>query len=347
MKAYLNQVATAVPEHESHRYFVDRLPDLVPREWGDKLRGAVAELGIERRYSVLPNLMDMERPDPFYEAGKFPSTAERMQVYQREALPLAERAIQALNLKSFSEITHLILTSCTGFYAPGLDIDIVQKFGLSPTTERTLVGYMGCYAAITGLKLARHIVRSEPKAKVLLLNLELCSLHWRQTLSFDQIISFLLFADGCAASVVSAEPRGLSLDSFHSGVLPESLDLMQWTISDQGFYMKLDSRIPLALRVALEEFKALQGEAFQAMKLWAIHPGGRSILDAAEDELQLPSSALAYSRGVLRDFGNMSSPTVMFVLKRILEDPQAKGAGAAMAFGPGLTLESFNFEKCA
>ena len=148
-------------------------------------------------------------------------------------------------------ITHLVVTCCTGFSAPGLDLELVERCGLPSSTERTIVGFMGCSAAINELKLARHIVRSEPKARVLVLNLELCSLHFQETLKVAQMLCFLLFADGCAASVVTAEPSGVALDSFRADIVPDSRELMGWYIGDLGFDMILSGQVPRALRAAL------------------------------------------------------------------------------------------------
>jgi predicted naringenin-chalcone synthase len=350
-KAYLNRIETAVPPYECHGKFTRLLARLLPEgESREKLETTLRRLAIERRYTVLEPPFDFEgdRPDAFYRLGQFPSTAKRMQVYQQQALPLASLAIEPLLAGGLhSQITHLIVTSCTGFYAPGLDIDILQKFHLNPSVERNLIGYMGCYAGITGLKLAQHIVRSQPSAKVLMVNLELCSLHWRENVSFDQLISFLLFADGCAASIISADPVGLALEGFYTTCLEDSLDLMRWTISDEGFYMKLDARIPEGLTQILRDHrqKIFKGLPSQEFNSWAIHPGGRSILDAVQKELVLPDALMLPSRGILKNYGNMSSPTVMFVLKQIMEDPASQGWGCGMAFGPGLTLESFVYHQ--
>lgn len=348
---YLNRIEIAVPPYECHGEFVRAVPKLIPSEdLREKVEKSISRLGIERRFTVLQNGIDFDgnRPEAFYRFGKFPSIEQRMQVYQDQALPLASLALEPLLAKINREsITHLLLTSCTGFYAPGIDIDIVRKFRLSPSVERTLIGFMGCYAAIPALKLARRIVRSETSAKVLIVNLEMCTLHWREDVPLDQWISFLLFADGCAASLVSAEAGGIRLDGFFSDLIPDSLDLMRWTIGDNGFYMKLDAQIPKALRQGLRSGldKVLHGKPLESIQSWAVHPGGRSIVDAVREELGLEERQLRHSREVLRDYGNMSSPTVMFVLKKIMEDPACRGPGCGMAFGPGLTLESFTYQN--
>ncbi len=307
---------------------------------------------IEHRYSFL-------KPDPvgdaldgnaFYQHGDFPDTGKRMRFYEQHAFTLACAALDKLNLLAFKdEITHVIVTSCTGFYAPGLDLQIVEHYKLAPGTERTIVGFMGCYAAFNGLKLARHIVRSENNAKALLLNLELCTLHLQETDGIEQLLSYLIFADGCAASIVSAEPHGIALESFCSTIMPGSGDQITWAIGDSGFDMVLSGEVPATIADAIPSTRdvILNGHATEDITHWAVHPGGRSILDAVQKSFSLPDAAMQPSRRILREFGNMSSATVMFVLKDILEAATAPGLGCALAFGPGVTLESMLFSVAA
>jgi predicted naringenin-chalcone synthase len=242
-------------------------------------------------------------------------------------------------------VSHLVVASCTGFSAPGLDFQIMRAAGLADTVERSLIGFMGCFAAVNALKFARHIVRSDPAAVVLVVNLELCSLHLQEQFQeIPKMLSFLLFGDGGSACIVSADPTGLALDQFRAAVIPRSEALINWHIRDSGFEMHLSGQVPGRIRRWLpENGPALLGGRTPA--LWAVHAGGRSILDAVQQSLALPPEALRYSRGVLRDFGNMSSATLIFVLDRILRDPDARGEGLAMAFGPGLTVETFGFRR--
>lgn len=339
---YINRIETAHPPYECHHITRNYLDRCFPpaTEIGSHLARIFSKLGIEKRYSVLSDFAQ------FYAAGTFPGTAERMRVYAEQALPLAGLALEPLFAHEDRDaITHVIVTSCTGFYAPGLDIEIIQRFGLRPTVARTLIGFMGCYAAIPALQQATHIVRSDPSARVLMVNLELCSLHFRHNAPLDQQISFLLFADGCAASIISARPYGVRLQSFHRAILPDTQHLMRWTISDEGFYMNLDEQVPAALTACIrrERDHMLDGRSVREMASWAIHPGGRAIVDAIQDELQLDDRAVQCARTVLNNYGNMSSPTLLFVLQEILRDPQQRGPGCGMAFGPGLTLESFRY----
>jgi predicted naringenin-chalcone synthase len=206
---------------------------------------------------------------------------------------------------------------------------------------------MGCYAAINALKLARHIVRSEPNARVLALNLELCTLHLHETDDLEEMLSFLLFADGCAAALVSADPVGAEIKSFRARLVPGTKELIRWHIRDQGFDMVLSGAVPGAIRTALTEARDDILGGANDIDLWAVHPGGRTVLDAVEQAFGLPPSALGASRSVLNDYGNMSSGTVMFVLDRIMRGGAAGQNGCAMSFGPGLVAETMMFRMAA
>lgn len=351
--AHLNRIATAVPPHDVHHAFVrfarTLLEDPRARAVFDRL---VDKAQISHRYAIFAPAVEPEGPSVdagrFYTRGRFPGTAERMRLYERHAPDLAEQAVRGLHLgEQARRITHVIVTSCTGMYAPGIDFDLVQRCGLNPSVERTMVGFMGCYAAINALKLARHAVRSEPAARVLIVNVELCSLHLQQATTLEQMLSFLVFADGCAASVISADPVGLALDRFHAVVLPATSGLITWNIGDGGFDMVLSGRVPGAIREGLRESAAaiLDGASHWEIDRWAVHPGGRSVLDAVAQGLDLPAPSLAASRAVLDRFGNMSSATVMFVLQSILAASRAGERGCAMSFGPGLTAETMLFHR--
>jgi predicted naringenin-chalcone synthase len=269
-----------------------------------------------------------------------------MQMFAAQAPALAQKSVErALLGEERDTITHLIVATCTGFSAPGLDLDIIARCGLPDSIERTIVGFMGCYAAITALKLARHIVRSDPEARVLIVNAELCTLHLKESANLEELLSFCLWGDGAAAALVSAQPTGIGLDGFHAVAIPDSRALMTWDIGDDGFDMVLSGRVPGAIHNALGSAidGILGGRRVADIDLWAIHPGGRSILDAVERALDLGPDALSRSRAVLRAYGNMSSATIMFVLERMLRGFSEKCAGCAMAFGPGLTAETMLF----
>ena len=355
MAAYLNRIATAVPEHDVHDAFVAFADTLLTDRRSQVLFRRMAERSqIEHRFSTVePRPLSSNSgldTDDFYVRGAFPSTAKRMQRFEEKAPPLALKAVGGLKLTDEEKqaVTHVIVTTCTGFAAPGLDLQIVEGLGLKPSVERTVVGFMGCYAAINALKLARHVVRSEPQSKVLVVSLELCTLHLQETSDLEQVLSFLVFGDGCAAALVTSEPEGLELESFHAEMVPTAADQITWTIRDLGFDMYLSGQVPGSIRHALGEGqdRILKGAPTEDFDLWAIHPGGRTVLDAVEAAFSLPPKALSASRDVLRRFGNMSSATVLFVLKSMLDAPQEKGArGCAMAFGPGLTAETMLFSQ--
>jgi len=349
-EAFINRIATANPPHDVHHTFL-RFGQLMLR---DNRRVALfnrmaERSGISHRYSFLepdPNgaVVDTEG---FYRRGHFPDTAARMRKFEAWAPGLAvEAAEKLLDGEDRSRITHVIVTSCTGLSAPGIDLALVEQCGLSPSVERTMVGFMGCYAAINALKLARHIVRSQPDARVLAVNLELCSLHLHETADMEEILSFLLFADGCAAALISAEPKGVAMESFHAALVPGTAELIRWHIRQQGFDMVLSGAVPGTIRTALAGARdAITGGA-NDIDLWAVHPGGRTVLDAVEQAFGLAPTALGASRSVLNDYGNMSSSTVMFVLDRIMRGSQC-GRGCAMSFGPGLVAETMMFHMAA
>jgi predicted naringenin-chalcone synthase len=306
---------------------------------------------IEHRYSFLQPIGtedgNWRDADDLYATGNFPGTARRMKAYEKFAPQLAVCALNKLNLSAEERerVTHVIVTSCTGLYAPGLDYDIVNHLGLNPSVERTMIGFMGCYAAINALKSAHHIVRSEPESVVLILNLELCTLHLQETHELEQMLSYLLFADGCAACLVSGNPVGLGMDSFLALRIPETSHLITWTIREMGFDMHLSGQVPTEIAKAMKAVgsQITLGKDPLAVDLWAVHPGGRTVLDAVEKGLGLREDSLRPSRDVLARFGNMSSATVMFVLQSILREAQAGQRGCAMSFGPGVTAETMLF----
>ena len=352
---YLNRIATAVPDHDVHSAFVAFADGLLAGGGDTRTRALFNRMatrsGIEHRYSVLtPNEASTEfhiNAHEFYRNGQFPHTAQRMGVYERFAPVLMRRALDRLNVSEAERaaISHVVITTCTGLYAPGLDFEAVDHLRLRTDVERTMIGFMGCYAAINGLKTARHIVRSEPAAVVLMVNLELCTLHLQETTDLEQVLSFLVFADGCAASLISADPTGFGLDSFRAVLIPTTRDLITWKIGGVGFDMLLSGQVPGAIGKALEHggTDVLGDLGKDTVQLWGVHPGGKSVLDAVERGLGLPKDALNCSREVLERYGNMSSATVMFVLERLMAEAKAGEKGCAMSFGPGLTAETMLF----
>ena len=352
-RAYVNAVAGAVPGHDIHQAYIGwaaaRIAD--PRERA--LFERMAErAGIDHRWSVLPPTPGGGSPvdeGGFY-AGPAPGTARRMQLYADAAPALALEAIAKLREQAeLGKITHLVVASCTGFVAPGVDQIIAAALGLEEV-ERTLIGFMGCYAAAAVLRTAHHIVRSDPQARVLAVTVELSSLHLQFSRELEPLLAELQFGDGAAAALVTGDPRGFGIIAPFAATLPQSDSLIRWTIGDAGFEMLLSGEVPGRIGAALQEEKVrrrlLDGWAAGEVDAWAVHAGGRSILDAVERGLDLAPAALAASRGVLADYGNMSSSTLMFVLRDLLEQRDAQ-RGVAIAFGPGLAAEGFRFERAA
>ncbi len=347
---YINRIACAVPPNQVHDAFTMFAEHQV-LQGRDSVTFArmSARSHIHRRWSVLEPSQPVGSGTTcgFYRWGDaFPSTRTRMRRYETAAPALAQAALDRLGMdEEAPRVTHLILASCTGFAAPGLDHWIVNRYGIRGSVERSVIGFMGCQAAINALKLAWHIVRSDPGARVAVVCLELCTLHLQETSAIQQLLSFLIFADGCATALVSSEPSGLRVDGFYAALVPQAADQITWRIGDTGFDMTLSGLLPLTLAHALPGWSnaILGGVDPSAINLWAIHPGGRSILDAVVHGLDLPAKAVDESRQVLRDHGNMSSATVMFVLRDMMAHAQPGQTGCAMAFGPGISAETMRF----
>jgi predicted naringenin-chalcone synthase len=281
-----------------------------------------------------------------------PATGVRMEHYARLAPPLAVRssrtALERSGL-SASALTHLVTVSCTGFVAPGLDLALIRGLGLAATVQRTHVGYMGCHGALNGLRVAAAFAAAEPDARVLLCAVELCSLHYYYDWNPSKMVANAIFGDGSAAVVggaVDRGPGGWRVDAAGSCLLPDTADAMTWTIGDFGFEMTLSKRVPgligAHLRPWLEGWLARRGLALGDVGSWALHPGGPRILEAVEQALGLPPGAAAASRAVFAAHGNMSSPTLLFIVEKL----RAEGAAlpcVALGFGPGLMAEAILF----
>ena len=311
-----------------------------------------ARSGIGHRWSILPVGDDGGSPvDPggFYAVAPLPGTGERMRRYATAAPDLAVCAIEALgDATALGAITHLVVASCTGFVAPGIDQIIARRMGLAHSVERLLVGFMGCYAAVATLRSARHIVRSDPAARVLVVTVELSTLHLQEVHELEPLLAMLQFGDGAAAALVTADAVGFALEAPFATTLPDSAELIRWDITDRGFAMHLSGQVPARIAAGLADpefaLAATGGVDPGEVDGWAVHAGGRSILDAVERALELPHDALAASRSVLEEVGNMSSATLMFVLQRLLTGPRVE-RGVALAFGPGLAAEGFRFRS--
>jgi predicted naringenin-chalcone synthase len=277
-----------------------------------------------------------------------------MQHYAREAGPLAERAARKAIADSEvrpRDLTHLITVSCTGFHAPGLDVELIKRLHLQATIERTHIGFMGCHGALNGLRVARALADSMPGARVLLCAVELCSLHYDYRWNPKKLVANALFADG-AAALVGCHGDGAVAGAWQavasgSCLFPHTESAMTWTVADHGFDMTLSTRVPELitgnLRAFVDNWLDQNGLHRKDVASWAIHPGGPRIVSAAEEALDLDEQAAAVSREVLADCGNMSSPTVLFVLER-LRERRAPRPCVALGFGPGLTVEVTLFQ---
>ena len=276
-----------------------------------------------------------------------PSTGSRLDRYAEAAPALAADAAAAALAEAdiaASRITHIVTVSCTGFMAPGVDAALIRLLGLSPLTQRTHIGFMGCHGAINGLRIAKAFADADPAACILVVAIELCSLHFHYGSDPEQMVANALFADGAAAVIVgrSNDPVVPRLASFGSCIVPDSEDAMTWRIGDHGFEMTLSPRVPDLLRehlrAWLDPWLAAAGLSREAIGGWAIHPGGPRIVGTVEEVLELPAGAAEPSRAVLADHGNMSSPTVLFILREVMRRALPRPY-AALGFGPGLVAE--------
>lgn len=360
MAVWIHRIATVVPEFS----FSQEEASGKMQEWARNererrmIRAVYRSSGIERRHTVVKNYDD--GPDRFFRTGpdgilKGPGTAARNGIFAAQSRPLAVSA--ARNVLAgcpgigAGRVTHVVTVSCTGFYNPGPDYHVVRELQMSPAVQRYHLGFMGCYAAIPALRMAAQFCEADPAAVVMVLCLELCSLHVQLTGTEDTILANSLFADGAAAAIVAAAepPEGdgrYRIDRFCGTLVPDGERDMAWRIGDDGFDIALSSYVPKIIGANLREFVepslAASGLSTGDVDVWAVHPGGKSILDQAERCLGLRPEQTAASRDILRRFGNMSSVTILFVLEEILRRPgRAQSERVfAVAFGPGLTVEA-------
>jgi predicted naringenin-chalcone synthase len=320
-----------------------------------KLNFIYRHSGINSRHSVL-NDFNFDDPSKFtffpnnLDLNPFPSTKQRMKIFQETAPALAISAIEnclASSPYQAKEITHVILVSCTGMYAPGVELEIIEKLGLKDTVERYCIHFMGCYAAFTAIKMADRFCDSDPDAKILIVSVELCTIHFQKEYNEDNLLANALFGDGAAAALVSADPQGIKIKSYQSNLVREGEGDMAWHIGDYGFEMKLSKYIPGLLEKGIGALKEKMEKKFNLsnIKNFAIHPGGKLILKKVEESFGILPEQNQHAHDVLGKFGNMSSATILFVLDSMLNNPGQQGDTLAMGFGPGLTLETLLLEK--
>ncbi len=363
MSSYIAGIGTAVPPHCASQADLAEICKSFSCQTDDHERllpVLYRRTGVKKRHSVVLKSNDggLEGRQSFYGAAndaadRGPRTSQRMDVYNREACQLAVQASQnALHESrvSVAEITHLITVSCSGFGAPGFDIGMIEELGMSPQVARTHVGFMGCHGALNALRVARAFTQADPSACVLVCAVELCSLHQQYGWDPDQIVANALFADGAAAVVCMGATRQSvncwKIEATGSTVVPESQDAMSWQIGDHGFTMTLSPRVPdliqQQLRPWLDDWLASNRLSIKAVKSWAVHPGGPRILSAFGETAELEREALDVSYQTLADYGNMSSPTVLFILRELREAGAATPC-VALGFGPGLAIEATLF----
>jgi predicted naringenin-chalcone synthase len=343
-------LGTALP---AHRVPQDLACEIVLRATGlagseaDWVRRIFARAGVAERRTVLGELADGR---PAFGGARRPGTAARMEVFRECAGPLAaEAATRALVASGVAarDVTHVVAVTCTGFHAPGIDVELVDRLGLAPGVDRTVVGFMGCYGAFAGLRVARRTVEADPRAVALVVAVELCSLHLRDDRSPGSLVSHALFGDGAGAAVLAARPAAETLlvpGVPATRVADGTRGLMSWTVGDDGFEMSLDAQVSDALGRAVAAF-ATEIAPPGGVDAWCVHPGGPAILAAAADALRLGEGDLADSRAVLRDVGNVSSATILFVLERAAARMAEGRRGVALGFGPGITIEGFPFTR--
>jgi len=352
----ITAIGTAVP---AHRHEQQDILDFMQRVYAlneddrRKLRFLYRQSGIETRYSVIPDYSLPAANWQFYSASEnlepFPNLEERMEWYRASAATLSMEAIHKCVENYTGDITHLNTVSCTGMSAPGLDLELLELLKLPPTTFHTSVNFMGCYAAIHALKIADAFCRTDKNANVLIVCTELCTLHFQKEHSIDNMTSSMLFSDGAAAVLVTSdhEQKGLTIDHFYSTVAVKGKKDMAWELSSKGFLMTLSGYIPELIE---EDFNGLVANALAAAHVqkedithWCVHPGGKKILEAVHKSLSFANGELETCYTILKEYGNMSSPTVLFVLEKIMQDiktgDSAKIFGAA--FGPGISMETF------
>ena len=356
--AYITSIGTANPgsgiPQEKIADFMTKGLDLDDKG-NDRLRVLYRATGIKQRFSVIPDYGLNGQPYSFYPKTvglePFPNTKLRMERFKSFALDLATDAVyQCCTNEELNGITHLITVSCTGMYAPGLDIELVEKLNLKTSVERTAINFMGCYAAFNALKIAEKIVSTDQAAQVLVVCVELCSLHFQKNQGEETLLANSLFGDGAAAIMVKSMPGKdyqLKLKKFYCDLEPAGKEEMSWSIGEFGFEMRLSDKVP---EVIDNTISTLTSNLLAEIEMktadidyFAIHPGGKKILQVIERRLGIPRHKNEFAHHVLKNYGNMSSPTILFVLKEILSRADLDSTEKkilSFAFGPGLTMES-------
>ena len=362
MGAYINAIGTANPANKYSQetiaqFMCDHLP--LSEDEQHKLRVLYRATGVQYRHSVLDDYKRQKGTFTFYPNSEdlepFPGTQKRMSIYQEKALPLAISAVTDCmkGIQGYEEFTHLITVSCTGMYAPGLDVDLIKALNLSNAIVRNSLNFMGCYAAMNAMNLAKQYCENDATARVLIVSVELCTLHLQKSPTEDNLLAQALFSDGAAAVVVSGKQisdTDLRIVSSSSYLSMDGKNDMAWQIGDYGFQMGLTTYVPKIIEGGIlnltERLLAEANYSIADIDHFAIHPGGKKILEAVEKQLGLEKSQNQIAYEVLKNYGNMSSPTILFVLKETMEkiEKGKQQSVLSFAFGPGLTMESILFQ---
>lgn len=352
-------IGTSVPEYLTSQ---DTILNFMCKEYQDtsasrKLNILFHHSAINSRHSAVPDFSDTDERQLFPLSHEIPQVAERIDVYKQQSLPLAVRAVENSfkNIQSSVAefgITHLITVTCTGIYAPGLDIELLQELDLPADIFHTSLNFMGCNAAFPALKIADSIVKSHTDARVLIVCIELCTLHFQPKSNNDNLLSNTIFGDGAAAVIMVSGAmanennlKGFSLEGFYPLLIKRGKELMGWNITSVNFEMILAAGVAEFLGEELEQLMIAVSEKLDltvdTIHHWAVHPGGKKILDTVQHGLHLKNNELRHSYHVLQNNGNMSSPTILFVLNEIFKSNPGSGEKVfAMGFGPGISIET-------
>lgn len=328
-----------------------------------KLRILFHSSGINTRHSVVADFSNRNGDKPFFGNG-WPNVEQRMSLYRKHAAALALKAIENMLGKLGSSadtlgITHLITVTCTGIYAPGLETELMEKLDLPHNIFHTSINFLGCNAAFPAQKIADSFVGSDKNAKVLVVCVELCTIHFQPKDNTDNLLSNTIFADGAAALLFVSDEyarqhklSGFRVEGFYSGILGEGKALMGWNVKPLNFEMILNAEVPAFIGKKIKGWVADAEKHFNLksseINKWAVHPGGRKILDQVRQQLGFENGELNYSYQILRDYGNMSSPTVLFILNLIETVPLVQGEKImAVGFGPGISVDAalYYYEK--
>ncbi len=353
MSGKIIMIGTAVPDYSAQQKDILKFMGRAYNNEQDfrKLKVLSHQSGIEKRYSVIPDF-GLNQDFIFFKPQQpQPDVHDRMRVFKENALDLSLSSIQStLDASgiSVSEITHLITVTCTGLHAPGLGNQIVYRLKLKDDLFQTSVNFLGCNAAFHALKIADLIARDNENAKVLITTVELCTLHFQPKNNVDNLLSNTIFGDGAATALVTSKNDsrpGLEINGFYSLLLKEGYDYMGWNVLPQSFEMVLNAQLP---RLIGSEIGALMNRTMAYFNVeiddiasWAVHPGGKKILEEVKKNLQIPDDKIIQSYQVLKEYGNMSSSTILYVLKKIMELPSRENSKImAIGFGPGLSIDT-------